>query len=77
MMLERWKRYMKKIDLYQCEICGTQFKNKEDCEKCEKIHEKELRIIKSHYLPFTRDKSGMPTTITLIGPDGKNYTYKR
>lgn len=68
---------MKKIDLYQCEICGTQFKNKEDCEKCEKIHEKELRIIKSHYLPFTRDKSGMPTTITFIGPDGKNYTYKR
>lgn len=27
---------MKKIDLYQCEICGTQFKSKEDCVKCEK-----------------------------------------
>lgn len=22
---------MKKIDLYQCEICGTQFKSKEVC----------------------------------------------
>ena len=49
---------MKKIDLYQCEICGTQFKSKED-------------------LPYTQDGSGMPTTITLVGPDGRHYTYKR
>lgn len=44
---------MKKIDLYQCEICGTQFKSKEDCVKCEKGHQKELHIVKTRYLPYT------------------------
>ena len=68
---------MKKIDLYQCEVCNTQFNNKEDCAKGEKRHQKELYIVKARYLPYTQDGSGMPTTITLIGPDGRHYTYKR
>ena len=68
---------MAKIDLYQCEVCGTQFKSKEDCVKCEKRHQKELYIVKSRYLPYTQDESGMPTTITLAGSDGRHYTYKR
>lgn len=68
---------MKKIEFYQCEICGTKFKSKLECAECEGRHMKELRIVKSRYLPFTQDRSGMPTTITLMGPDGKHYTYKR
>lgn len=68
---------MQKIELYQCEVCGTQFKNKLECAECEKSHMKELRIVESRYLPFTQDRSGMPTTITLIGPTGRHYTYKR
>lgn len=68
---------MKKIDLYQCEVCGTQFKSKVDCVKCEKGHQKELHIVKTRYLPYTQDGSGMPMTITLVGPDGRHYTYKR
>lgn len=68
---------MQKIELYQCEVCGTQFKSKLECAKCEAGHMKELRIVKSRYLPFTQDRTGMPTTITLFGPDGKDYTYKR
>lgn len=58
---------MKKIDLYQCEICGTQFKSKEDCVKCEKGHQKELHIVKTRYLPYTQDGSGMPTTGQDVG----------
>lgn len=68
---------MKKIDLYQCEVCGTRFNSKEACAECETRHTKELRIVKSRYLPFAQDKSGMPITITLMGPDGRHYTYKR
>lgn len=68
---------MKKIDLYQCDICGTQFSEKELCEKCERGHVKDIQIVKSRYIPITQDKSGMPTTITLMGPDGRHYTYKR
>ena len=68
---------MKKLEFFQCEVCGTQYKNKEDCQKCEKQHQKELYIVKSRYLPFAQDKSGMPISITITGPDGRHYTYKR
>ena len=68
---------MKRLELYQCEVCGTQYKSKLECTECETRHMKELRIVKSRYLPFTQDSSGMPTTITLMGPDGRHYTYKR
>ena len=68
---------MKKIDLYQCEICGTQFSDKKLCEKCERGHVIDILIRKSRYLPITQDESGMPTTITLTGPNGRCYTYKR
>ena len=68
---------MKKLELYQCEVCGIQYKNKEDCEKCEKEHQKELNIVQTRYLPYTRDKTGLPITITLMGLDGMQYTYKR
>lgn len=64
---------MKKIELFQCEICGTQFKEKADCVKCEK----DLRITNARYLPFTQDASGMPITITLIGKNGDMYIYRR
>lgn len=70
---------MKKIELFQCEICGMQFKEKADCVKCEKNHkgEKDLCITNYRYLPFTQDASGMPITITLIGKNGDTYIYRR
>ena len=70
---------MKKIELFQCEICGTQFKEKADCVKCEKNHEswKDLRITNARFLPFTQDASGMPITITLMGKNGNTYRYRR
>lgn len=35
---------MKKIDLYQCDICGTQFSDKKLCEKCERGHVTDILI---------------------------------
>lgn len=68
---------MKEIKLYICEVCGTQYKNKVDCERCEKGHRKSLQIFDARYLSLAQDASGMPITITLLGSDGKQYRYKR
>ena len=70
---------MKKIELFQCEICGTQFKEKTDCVKCEKNHEsgKDLHIANARFLPFTQDASGMPISITLMGKNGNMHKYRR
>lgn len=72
---------MKKIELYKCEVCGTQYNDKEACKMCEQGHVTQdrflHRITKVRYLPITQDNSGLPITITIIGTDGCHYTYKR
>ena len=70
---------MKKIELFQCEICGTRFKAKEACQKCENTHNRldGLRIVEARFLPNTQDKSGMPITIMLANKNGDMYRYKR
>lgn len=35
--------------------------------------QQESEVFQSH----TQDASGMPISITLVGPDCKHYTYKR
>lgn len=69
---------MKKMALYVCEVCGTQYSDKEKCVQCEKQHRQKLTIVGARYLPFTQDQSGMPVSITITNDvDGKSYTYKR
>lgn len=69
---------MKKLALYVCEICGTQYSDQGKCARCEKMHRQKLTIAGARYLPYAQDASGMPVTITVTnGEDGKSYTYKR
>lgn len=68
---------MKKVEYYICETCGTQYKFKADCEKCEKSHCKPKEIVKSRYIKFADNEKGYPIAITLKMEDGKEVTYKR
>lgn len=69
---------MKKLALYVCEICGTQYSDQRKCVQCEKSHMQDLIITGARYLSYAQDASGMPATITVTnGEDGKSYTYKR
>jgi len=69
---------MKKLALYVCEICGTQYSDQRECVKCEKRHKQNLSVKGMRYLSYAQDKTGMPTTITITnGEDGKSYIYKR
>ena len=67
---------MKKIDLYQCEICGTQYKEKYKCQECEKSHVKPLRIIDEKYMPKNCNGE-YPVHITVRMANDKTVMYKR
>ncbi len=68
---------MKELKLYQCEICGTQYKNKAECKECEKRHIKPKGITGTRYLNFKDNKKGYPVLISVEMEDGFTITYKR
>lgn len=67
---------MKTLELYVCEVCGTQYSEKVKCAQCEKGHKRNLSIVGARYLPHTQDKTGMPVTIE-VSAGGEVFRYKR
>ena len=67
---------MKKIELYVCDVCGTQYKEKIKCQDCEKSHVRPLQISGLKYMP-KECNGGYPVHITVKMEDGKIVTYKR
>lgn len=69
---------MKKLELYQCEICGTQYKDKAECVECEKSHVPGTKIIGYKYTPKNvGSKDGLPVKITVKFENGKTADYRR
>ena len=68
---------MKKVDHYICEICGTEYAEREKCKQCEKGHKEPKEIINVTHRPVTMDQSGYPETIDLRMSDGETVRYKR
>ena len=60
--IERWNAAprkedveMKKLELYECGLCHTRYNSKEECEKCERFHRKNLNIVEARYLSRAQD----------------------
>ena len=73
---------MKPKTLYTCEICNTDFANKNDAIACENHHSKKLTIVGARYLPLRASQksdivNGFPITITVQNEDGEEVIYKR
>lgn len=72
---------MKSISLYQCEICGNQYKFSSDAEACEKFHVRPkdaAPILCGHYQPYhEQGASKYPRTITVVMSDGREIMYRR
>ena len=68
---------MKKLELYECEICGTRYKDRLECERCEEHHRHNLRIIAARYNAHDQGSDdGFPVKITVT--DGiKQAVYRR
>ena len=69
---------MKELKLYQCEICGMQYKSKTECEKCEKSHKKGIKITLMEFLPYKNSEDGFPTAIVMQDENGNGaYWYEK
>lgn len=68
---------MKALKLYQCEICGTQYKERLECEKCEKTHIQPKAIVGAKYIRMRDNAKGYPLAITVMMEDGQSLQYKR
>ena len=73
---------MKKIEVYQCELCGAQYKSEEECKECENYHIKPVSVVCAKWLPkgFLKDDpkaDGLPLKVSVTFEDGTTLDYKR
>ena len=69
---------MKKLELYQCEICGTQYSHKQDCKHCENSHIRPKSISGTKYNAKNVGSSdGLPVKITVLFENGVYADYRR
>ena len=74
---EKRRRKNERRYLWKCDICGTEYRDKKKCEKCETGHKKNGKIVKMRHLPYTSDQSGYPDKITVKFEDGVEKMYSR
>lgn len=68
---------MKKIELYACEVCGTQYAERQRCKECEGSHKKPLEIVGANYLSLGQNGKGYPHKIRVKMSDGQLVEYRR
>ena len=68
---------MKEVKHYICEVCGTEYRDKTDAEKCEKCHKQPVAIIRSRYISKSQNGAGYPVALEVQMNDGTFQVYKR
>lgn len=66
---------MKKIELYMCEYCHTQYADIDEAMKCEQNHKKIKEITETRYSSIASDATGYPDSITVVFSDGCERIY--
>lgn len=68
---------MKKVEHYICDLCRTEYNDKNMCEKCESGHVKPTKIDGATWVSITNNYSGYPTKVRIKMSNGETITYKR
>ena len=71
---------MKKIEVYQCELCGAQYNTEDECKECENYHIKPVPVGIScaKWLPKGLSKAnGFPMKVSVTFEDGTTLVYIR
>ena len=58
---ERNGEIMKEVKHYICEICGTEYKDKNKCEECESGHVMPVKIDGANWVSMRNNGSGSNT----------------
>lgn len=68
---------MKIVEHYVCEICGTEYDDKERCARCEYWHIRPVKIEGMQHVPLKQDPYGYPLSVDIEMEDGKIIKYER
>lgn len=71
------EKAMKRHTVYRCEICGTDYNDRDQAERCEEYHKTDLVIEKVEYKPCDWVNHGFPDTVILKSKDGKTAIYRQ
>lgn len=66
---------MKELKLYQCEICGTQYKSQKIAEECEAYHNIPIRVEAIKYRSINGNGK-YPDYVSVTFNDGSSKRYK-
>ena len=69
---------MKEINLYQCEVCGTNYADEEKALECEAFHIAVGNVIQYKYnAKGMGPESKYPHAVVVRMEDGKDLVFKR
>ena len=68
---------MKEVKHYVCDICHTEYNDKNKCKQCEEHHCKVKEFKGARYISFDGNNKGCPVSIDVLMEDGKTITFKR
>lgn len=67
---------MKEQKLYVCELCETQYKDKQKAIACENMHKKPVKVGNAAYHACKCDADGYPDRVEIEFSDGSKKWYK-
>lgn len=67
---------MKELKLYQCEVCGTQYADKDKAKQCEQYHARGLEIDGWSYRGMNETTEKFPVKIWVKSKSGEERMYR-
>lgn len=69
---------MKTITMYECELCGTRYRDQEECLECEKYHLTDLQIKRVAFDSKKVSDDGLPKILEIVSvATEQKAQYKR
>lgn len=67
---------MKELKLYQCELCRTQYADKNEAKRCEEYHVRDLKIDSFLYKGMNETSEKFPVKIWVKAKNGEERMYR-